>query len=139
LTFLDCLQFISFEVRFILSRWKNKSDSFNEILSANLKSMIFACLSLIFEIAIVDEANVEFKDDLVILQIIKIRKVTMLFYTQIIVGFFINNDWSLTIDLTTTYSWSHCLIWRLVNSLGSYKRKLIVDFLKGNIAAIHFS
>jgi len=51
-----------------------------------------ACLGLIFEIALIDEANVEFKVDLVILKFIKNCKVTMLDHAEIEVGFFVNND-----------------------------------------------
>jgi len=54
--------------------------------------LLSACLGLIFEIALIDEAYIEFKDDLVILQFIKIGKVTMLHHTEIEVGFFVNND-----------------------------------------------
>jgi hypothetical protein len=51
-----------------------------------------ASLSLIFEIALANEAYVEFEDSLVILQIIKICKVSMLDNTEIIVGFFIKSN-----------------------------------------------
>jgi len=99
--------------------------------------MLSACLGLIFEIALVDEAYVEFEVDLVILKFIKIWKMAMLDHAEIEIGFFIYNNWSLAVNLTTTYIRYHALLCWLL-SWRNLKSKLIDILLQVDFGAVDF-